>query len=69
MEPLTAKGIAASGQEAATGKTEEPANQHSAIGDCLREADPQLGWFGLAAGVKQSRLRQMKRGWQRKGEK
>jgi hypothetical protein len=34
--------------------------------DRLQEADPLLGWFGLAAGVKPSRLRQMKRGWQRK---
>ena len=69
MEPLTEKGIAASGQEAATGKTEESANPHSAISDCLREADPLIGWFGLAAGVKQSKLRQMKRGWLRKGGK
>ena len=68
MEPLTAKGIAASGQEAATGKTEEPANPHSAIGDCLRKADPLIGWFGLAAGVKESRLRKQKRGWQRGGK-
>ena len=37
------------------------------MGACLQEADPLLGWFGLAAGVKQFRLRQQKRGWQKKG--
>ena len=63
------KGIATNGQEVATGKTEEPANPHFAISDCLREADPLIGWFGLAAGVKESRLRKQKRGWQRKGGK
>jgi len=42
---------------------------HSDIGDRLQEAeiDPFLGWHALAAGVKASKLRQMKRGWQRKG--
>jgi hypothetical protein len=39
---------------------------HSDIGDRLQE-DPLIGWFGLAAGVKASKLRPMKRGWQRKG--
>jgi hypothetical protein len=62
------KGIAAPGEQAAaTGKTGKSANPHSTIGDHLQEADPLLGWFGLAAGVKASKLRQMKRGWQRKG--
>ena len=65
MEPLTTKGIATNGKEVATGKTEEPANPHSAITTRPQEADPLLGWFGLAAGVKGSRLRKQKRGWQR----
>jgi hypothetical protein len=40
---------------------------HSTTGVHLREADPLLGWYALAAGVKQSRTRPMKRDWQKKG--
>ena len=61
------KGIAATGQVAAKGKAEETERPHSATSDRLQETDPLQGWYGLAAGVKQSKLRQMKRGWQRKG--
>ena len=33
--------------------------------DLLQETDPVIGWYGLAAGVKPSRTRQQKRGWNR----
>ena len=68
MEPLTAKGIATNGQEVATGAVQEITRQHSAITTHPQEADPLIGWFGLAAGVKESRLRKQKRGWQRGGK-
>jgi hypothetical protein len=40
-------------------------NSTTANGDRLREIDPVRGWYGLAAGVKPSRTRQQKRGWNR----
>jgi hypothetical protein len=40
-------------------------DQHFTTSAHLQEADPLIGWFGLAAGVKESRLRKKKRGWQR----
>ena len=61
------------GQEAAFGVTTQPLNSTatdatlSGLSDRLQETDPLQGWYGLAAGVKQSKLRQMKRGGQRKG--
>ena len=67
MKPGTSKESAApGGQATATGKAPEVTHSHSVTSDRLQEADPLLAWFGLAAGVKPSRLRQMKRGWQRK---
>jgi hypothetical protein len=50
------------------GKTKNDERDHSATGDRLQK-DPLLGWYGLAAGVKQSRTRPMKRGWIRRGGK
>jgi hypothetical protein len=58
---------AAPGGEAALSEANQTPN--STLIDHLRGADPLIGWFGLAAGVKASKLRQMKRGWQRKGGK
>jgi hypothetical protein len=40
-------------------------NSTTANGARLREVDPVVGWFSLAAGVKPSRTRQQKRGWNR----
>jgi hypothetical protein len=42
---------------------------HSTTSAHLREVDPFLGWYALAAGVKQSRTRPMKKSWIRKGGK
>jgi hypothetical protein len=48
------------------GKNESNKPLHFATGDRLQK-DPLLGWYGLAAGVKQYRTRPMKKSWQRKG--
>ena len=52
------------------GKTESSKQANSTQNDNIfparsQESDPIIGWYGLAAGAKESRHRKMKRGWQR----
>ena len=56
----------ANDKKAAQGDTRTASKTANDKGDFTPSIDPLKGWYSLAAGVKPSRQRKQKRGWQRK---